>query len=71
MDADLAAHRHARRRADGHLSTHRHSQVPFVPAVQCLSKGLRSQIGIAKSPNAKVVVIGNPKNALPAIFSGQ
>ena len=34
-------------------------------------KGIEATIEIAKSPNAKVVVIGNPKNGLPVIFSGQ
>jgi regulator of protease activity HflC (stomatin/prohibitin superfamily) len=34
-------------------------------------KGIEATIEIAKSPNTKVVVIGNPKNGLPVIFSGQ
>ncbi len=34
-------------------------------------KGIEATLEIAKSPNAKVVVIGNPKNGLPVIFSGQ
>jgi prohibitin 1 len=34
-------------------------------------KGIEATMEIAKSPNAKVVVIGNPKNGLPVIFSGQ
>ncbi len=34
-------------------------------------KGIEATIEIAKSPNAKVVVIGNTKNGLPVIFSGQ
>ena len=32
-------------------------------------KGIEATLEIAKSPNAKVVVIGNPKNGLPVIFS--
>jgi prohibitin 1 len=34
-------------------------------------KGIEATMEIAKSPNAKVVVIGNTKNGLPVIFSGQ
>jgi len=34
-------------------------------------KGIEATMEIAKSPNAKIVVIGNPKNGLPIIFSGQ
>ena len=34
-------------------------------------KGIEATMEIAKSQNAKVVVIGNPKNGLPVIFSGQ
>ncbi len=34
-------------------------------------KGIEATLEIAKSPNSKVVVIGNPKNGLPVIFSGQ
>jgi hypothetical protein len=31
----------------------------------------RDYMDVVVSPNAKVVVIGNPKNVLPVIFSGQ
>lgn len=34
-------------------------------------KGIEATVEIAKSPNSKVVVIGNTKNGLPVIFSGQ
>ena len=34
-------------------------------------KGIEATMEIARSQNAKVVVIGNPKNGLPVIFSGQ
>ena len=34
-------------------------------------KGIEATMEIAKSANAKVVVVGNPKNGLPVIFSGQ
>ncbi len=34
-------------------------------------KGIEATMEIAKSPNSKVVVIGNTKNGLPVIFSGQ
>jgi regulator of protease activity HflC (stomatin/prohibitin superfamily) len=34
-------------------------------------KGIEATMEIAKSPNTKVVVIGNTKNGLPVIFSGQ
>jgi len=34
-------------------------------------KGIEATMEIARSPNAKVVVIGNTKNGLPVIFSGQ
>ncbi len=34
-------------------------------------KGIEATMEIAKSSNAKVVVIGNTKNGLPVIFSGQ
>lgn len=34
-------------------------------------KGIEATTEIAKSPNSKVVVIGNTKNGLPVIFSGQ
>lgn len=34
-------------------------------------KGIEATMEVARSSNAKVVVIGNPKNGLPVIFSGQ
>jgi len=34
-------------------------------------KGIEATMDLAKSPNAKVVVIGNTKTGLPVIFSGQ
>ena len=34
-------------------------------------KGIEATVEVAKSPNAKVVVIGSPRNGLPVIFSGQ
>ena len=33
-------------------------------------KGIEATIELAKSPNAKVVVVGNPKTGLPLLFSG-
>jgi prohibitin 1 len=34
-------------------------------------KGIEATIEVAKSQNAKVVIIGSPKNGLPLIFPGQ
>jgi prohibitin 1 len=34
-------------------------------------KGIEATMEVAKSQNAKVIVIGNPKNGLPLIFPGQ
>jgi prohibitin 1 len=34
-------------------------------------KGIEATVELARSPNAKLVVIGNPKTGLPMIFSGE
>lgn len=33
-------------------------------------KGIEATIELSKSQNAKIVVVGNPKNGLPLLFSG-
>jgi prohibitin 1 len=34
-------------------------------------KGIEATENLAKSPNAKIIVIGNPKNGLPLVMSGE
>ncbi len=34
-------------------------------------KGIEATVELARSPNAKVVVVGNTKNGLPLLFSGE
>ncbi|MEO5897090.1 MAG: prohibitin family protein [Vicinamibacterales bacterium] len=34
-------------------------------------KGIEATIELSKSPNAKIVVVGNPKTGLPLLFSGE